>query len=190
MSNQNKKAYEITMIALFAAVTFLGIQVFRIPVPAAVGVPFLHFGNIFLLLGALLMGGKKGAWAGAIGFAVFDILNGYVMVMPKVVVIAILMSLVASRLFNGCKAQIGARKAIILSTTVAFLISLAGDFLYDTGTLLFAGSRLGPAMWAALTSLFATLVNSVFGVIVVTLLYPMMNRLVKKMGISFLSNRK
>lgn len=180
MGSQNKKTYEITIVALFAAVTFLGIQVFRIPLPAAVGVPFLHFGNIFLLLGALLMGGKKGAWAGAMGFAIFDILNGYIMVMPKVVVIAILMSIVASKLFNTYKDQLGVSKAIILGTSVAFLISLTGDFLYDTATLFLAGSSLGPAMWAAFTSLLATLVNSVFGIIAVTLLYPVMNPLFKK----------
>lgn len=180
MSGQNKKTYEITMVALFAAVTFLGIQVFRIPLPAAVGVPFLHFGNIFLLLGALLMGGKKGAWAGAIGFALFDILNGYIMVMPKVVVIAILMSLVASKLFNTYKDQIGVARAIILGTTAAFIISLTGDFIYDTTTLFLAGSSLGAAMWAAFTSLLATLINSVFGIIAVTLLYPIMNQLLKK----------
>lgn len=184
MTSQNKKTYEITMVALFAAVTFLGIQVFRIPLPAAVGVPFLHFGNIFLLLGALLMGGKKGAWAGAMGFAIFDILNGYIMVMPKVVVIAILMSLVASKLFNRYKDQFGVAKAIILGTSIAFLISLTGDFLYDTAALFLAGSSLGPAMWAAFTSLLATLVNSVFGIVAVTLLYPVMNPLFKRTAYS------
>lgn len=180
MSKQNKKIYDMTRVALFATITFLGIQAFRIPLPAAVGVPFLHFGNIFLLLGALLMGGKKGAWAGAIGFCIFDLLNGYITVMPKVVVIAIFMSFAASKLFEANKEKLGVTKAIILGTAVAFLISLTGDFLYDTATLALAGSNLSAAMWAAFTSLFATFVNSVFGIAAVTVLYPVMDPLFKK----------
>ncbi|MFR5556093.1 MAG: hypothetical protein ACLTKE_04110 [Coprococcus sp.] len=41
----------IVTIGFFAAVTFLGIQMFRIPLPAAVGTPFVHFGHIFVVLG-------------------------------------------------------------------------------------------------------------------------------------------
>ena len=33
----------VVMTAFFAAVIFLGIQSFRVPLPAAVGTPFLHF---------------------------------------------------------------------------------------------------------------------------------------------------
>ena len=51
----------IVTVGFFAAVTFLGIQMFRIPLPAAVGTPFVHFGHIFVVLGVLLQGGKKGA---------------------------------------------------------------------------------------------------------------------------------
>ena len=54
----------IVTAGFFAAVTFLGIQMFRIPLPAAVGTPFVHFGHIFVVLGVLLQGGKKGAVSG------------------------------------------------------------------------------------------------------------------------------
>ena len=182
--NKTKKTYELTMIALFAAITFLGIQVFRIPLPAAVGVPFVHFGNIFLLLGALLMGGKKGAWAGAMGFCIFDLLNGYIAVMPKVVVLAILMCFAASKLFEYYKESLGITKAIVIATSCAFLISLTGDFLYDTATMMIVGNSVGVAMWAAFTSLFATLVNSVFGIVAVTILYPVLSKLLKKTALN------
>lgn len=180
MKENRKQTYSIVLVGLFAAVTFLGIQSFRIPLPAAVGVPFLHFGNIFLLLGALLLGARKGALAGAIGFALFDLLNGYITVMPKVVIIAILMCYAASKLFNRYRSQLGDYKAIILSTAVAFLISLLGDFMYDTALMMFAGSGLMPAMWAAFTSLLATAVNSVFGIIATTLIYFGLEPIVKK----------
>lgn len=185
MGNKNNKPIiDSVIVGLFAAVTFLGIQVFRVPLPAAVGVPFLHFGNIFLLLGALLMGGKKGAFAGAVGFCIFDILNGYITVIPKVVILAILMCLVASRLFEAFKGKWGTTFAVAFACLVAFLISLIGDFLYDTGLMLFAGSELIPAMWAAFTSLLATAINAVFGVIAVTVLYPILKMALKKANIN------
>ena len=43
------KAMVVT--AFFAAITFLGIQSFRIPLPAAIGTPFVHFGHIFVVMG-------------------------------------------------------------------------------------------------------------------------------------------
>ena len=57
---------------------------FRIPLPAAVGTPFVHFGHIFVVLGVLLQGGKKGAVSGTIGLVLFDLLNGYVQAIPQV----------------------------------------------------------------------------------------------------------
>ena len=177
---KEKSTYQLTYIGLFATITFLGIQAFRIPLPSVVGVPFVHFGNIFLLLGALLLGGKKGALAGAIGFGLFDILNGYLMVMPKVIIIAVLMCLVTSKLFEMNKEKLGVSKSILLATTVAFTISLFGDFLYDMGMLYLAGSGFMAAAQAAFLGLFATFINSVFGVIAVTILYPTIEPIFRK----------
>ena len=57
----NDKVKNLVITAFFTAITFLGIQSFRIPLPAAVGTPFLHFGHIFVVMGLLLQGGKRGA---------------------------------------------------------------------------------------------------------------------------------
>ena len=42
----DNKVKNLVITAFFTAITFLGIQSFRIPLPAAVGTPFLHFGHI------------------------------------------------------------------------------------------------------------------------------------------------
>ena len=81
-TQNNVKAMVIT--AFFAAITFLGIQSFRIPMPAAIGTPFVHFGHIFVVMGVLLQGGKRGAASGTIGLVLFDILNGYMQDIPQV----------------------------------------------------------------------------------------------------------
>lgn len=73
----NDKVKNLVITAFFTAITFLGIQSFRIPLPAAVGTPFLHFGHIFVVMGLLLQGGKRGAVSGTVGLPIFDMLNGY-----------------------------------------------------------------------------------------------------------------
>ena len=55
------KVKELVITAFFAAITFLGIQAFRIPLPAAIGTPFVHFGHVFVVMCVLLQNGKKGA---------------------------------------------------------------------------------------------------------------------------------
>ena len=172
MNNENQsRTIDIVLVGLFAAVTYLGIQFFRIPLPAAVGAPFLHFGNIFFLLSVLLLGSKKGALAGGIGFILFDILNGYITVIPKIAILTILMAFAAGSVFKRLSKKYSVVGSVIVAVTVAFLISLAGDFLYDTLLLVLSGSEIVPAMWAAFTSLLATAINSVFGIVAIAVLY-------------------
>ena len=66
----NDKVKNLVITAFFTAITFLGIQSFRIPLPAAVGTPFLHFGHIFVVMGLLLQGGKRGAVSGTLGLTI------------------------------------------------------------------------------------------------------------------------
>lgn len=172
MSNENtNRTIDIVWVGLFAAVTYLGIQFFRIPLPAATGAPFLHFGNIFFLLSVLLLGSKNGGLAGNIGFILFDILNGYIMVLPKVVTLTLLMAFAAGSLFKRLSKKYSISISVAMAAGVAFLISLTGDFLYDTLLLVVSGSKLIPAMWVAFTSLLATAINAVFGIAAITVLY-------------------
>ena len=46
----------LTMISLFAALIFLSIQFFKIPV----GAQFIHFGNALVVVGCLIFGSKLG----------------------------------------------------------------------------------------------------------------------------------
>ena len=52
--SQTTRTKSIVITAFFTAIVFLGIQSFRIPMPAAVGTPFLHFGHIFVMLAIFL----------------------------------------------------------------------------------------------------------------------------------------
>ena len=64
MKEQNQKyskgtrhLLRIVLIALFAGMAYVALTVFRIPYPAPVGTPFIHLGNMVVILAALLIGG-------------------------------------------------------------------------------------------------------------------------------------
>ena len=90
---------------LFAAIIYIGIWVLRIPVPAMVGRPFIHFGNTLTAVAILYLGYRNGMIAGIIGLGGFDLLNGYAatswLTMLEVVVVATVLSLI----FKGMNYQ-------------------------------------------------------------------------------------
>ena len=72
---KNTDLRNIVETSLFAALIFLGVSVFRIPMPFTT--QFVHFGNALVVVGCLIFGTKRGALAASIGLGIFDLLNGY-----------------------------------------------------------------------------------------------------------------
>ena len=101
MKNESISTKKIVMTAFFAAIIYLGIQSFRIPLPAAVGTPFLHFGHIFVMLAVLMLGPKLSTVAGVLGLLVFDVLNGYIQAIPNVFVSTIIKCLLSEEKSSG-----------------------------------------------------------------------------------------
>ncbi len=91
------------LTAFFAAVIFLGIQSFRIPLPAAVGTPFLHFGHIFVMLAVICLGNKRSTIAAVLGLVIFDLLNGYIHSIPNVFVSTIIKCMLVGTLYTALK---------------------------------------------------------------------------------------
>ena len=77
MRDEQNSLRAVVMTGLFAAMIYIGIWVLRIPLPAVVGRPFIHFGNTLTAVAILYLGFRNGALAGIIGLGGFDILNGY-----------------------------------------------------------------------------------------------------------------
>lgn len=75
-SNTRARIRTIAIIGLFAALSYVALYL-MIPVPSPVGNPFLHLGNMFVILAALLFSGPVGGLSGAIGMGLWDLVNGY-----------------------------------------------------------------------------------------------------------------
>lgn len=106
-NNGNLKSKTITTqdvieIGLMSAIIF--VMTFIIHIPSFMGV--VHLGDSMVLLGAVLLGKKRGAIAAAIGMSLFDLLNGYTAWVPFTLVIKGLMAYIAGSIayrkgFNG-----------------------------------------------------------------------------------------
>ncbi len=166
----------VVMTAFFAAIVFLGIQMFRIPMPAAVGTPFLHFGHIFVVLAIICLGGRRAAVAGTLGLVIFDLLNGYIHAIPNVFVCTIIKCLIAGLVFEILKKHAGGElkkeyQAAIIVTIVYGCLNIITDFTWNTAELVIMGSSLPAALIAEASSIPATIINAVFAVIGIAVLY-------------------
>lgn len=94
----------IVVIGLFAAICYVSLY-FMVPIPSPVGKPFLHLGNLFLLLAALLFGGLQGGIAGSIGMGLFDLFNGYADTSLKTFLLKFLIGLIAGAIAQAGRKQ-------------------------------------------------------------------------------------
>lgn len=68
---------EITITALFIALTYVFTAFINIRLPFAPNGGLIHLGNIPLFIAAIVFGKKTGMIAGGVGMALFDVLSGY-----------------------------------------------------------------------------------------------------------------
>lgn len=166
----------MVMVAVFATITFLGIQAFRIPMPAAVGTPFVHFGHIFVVMGVLLLGGKRGAVSGTLGLVIFDILNGFVQDIPQVFVETIVKCLLVGALMVCMKRRAGGDKkkeyaGAVLCACVYAIMNIIIEFVMGIVKMMILGSGFHAALLGSVTSIPATVINAVFMAAAVAVIY-------------------
>ncbi len=94
----------LTQAALCAALCYVGATFIKIDIPVGTGKTMFHFGNVFCVLAALLLGGVWGGLAGAVGMTISDLTTAYVTSAPKTFVlklcIGLIVGLVAHRAFK------------------------------------------------------------------------------------------
>ena len=176
----DNKVKNLVITAFFTAITFLGIQSFRIPLPAAVGTPFLHFG-------LLLQGGKRGAVSGTLGLTIFDMLNGYMQDAPKTFVETAVKCLIVGALFMMLKKKADGDKkkeygAAVVCAFIYGCINVIMEFTMSTIAMMMVGSGFAAAAVAAFTSLPATVINAVFMVIAIAILYQPVKKIYVRMA--------
>lgn len=157
----------IVLVALFAALTILGTML-KIPLPTGA---FVHLGNAVLLLAVLLIGYKRGALAGGIGFAIFDIMNGFAAEAPYFVVESFIVGGAAAIMILFFQNKIDAIWKIISIAIVTGIAKIIMTQIKNTTMGLIAGADFNVAFTSALSKLPATMINVITTIIIVTLVY-------------------
>ena len=183
--SRDESINKLVVTAFFAAITFLGIQIFRVPLPAVVGTPFVHFGHIFVVMGVLLMGGKRGAVSGTLGLVIFDILNGYLQDVPQVFLETIIKCLLIGALFAVLKNRAGGDRkkeyrGAMICTVLYGCMNILIEFVIGIVKLMIRESGFAAAAAGSAASIPATVVNVVFLILAEALLYRPVERLYRR----------
>ena len=180
----------LAQAGLLAALCYIGFAFFKIDIPVGPEKASFHFGNVFCVLAALLLGGYWGGLAGAVGMTIGDFTTSYVTSAPKTFLlklcIGLIVGLVAHIIF-----KVSREHSAKYVTGVTFLASACGmgfnviaDPLvgYFYKTYLFG---IPQDITTALVKISAltTSVNAVVAVIAASAIYLALRPALKKSGL-------
>lgn len=121
IKNTHKKLLDITFIAVFAALCYIALTVLFIPFANM----YLHFGNLIVVLAALLIGGWQGGLAGSLGMGLYDIFNGHADSSPKTFILKLLIGLTVGGVYNILKRKNKFPSIeLYVSSVISFLIAI------------------------------------------------------------------
>lgn len=144
----HQKILDITFIALFAALCYIALTVLFIPFANM----YIHFGNLIVVLAALLVGGWQGGLAGSIGMGFYDIFNGHADSSPKTFILKLLIGLATGLVYSFIKNR---KKYPFVSLLVSGIISLLLSSGILTYTLTQNHGFMGKGAW--LSPIFAVI---------------------------------
>ena len=170
LRNDQNSLRAIILTGLFAALIYIGVWTLRIPIPALVGRPFIHFGNTLTAVAILFLGLRNGMLAGVIGLGGFDILNGYALTSWLTMLEVVVVALIISGLFKAFKYN-DSKKNIIFLASVAGISKILTSYCTSIIEALMTGTLLKTALVASFLSLPATVINSISTAICTPILY-------------------
>lgn len=137
--------------------------------------------------GLLVQGGKRGAVSGTLGLTIFDMLNGYMQDAPKTFVETAVKCLIVGALFMMLKKKADGDKkkeygAAVVCAFIYGCINVIMEFTMSTIAMMMVGSGFAAAAVAAFTSLPATVINAVFMVIAIAILYQPVKKIYVRMA--------
>jgi len=185
----SEDAKKLALSALFAALAYIGFQVFRFDIPVGTEKTAFHLGNTFVVLGALFIGGAMGGAAGAVGLTIADLTGGYATSAPKTFILKLLIGLIvgfmAHKVFKVN--ELTEKKKVLITTVCSAAVGLLFNIVADPLVgYLYKQYILGipqeiSAAFAKIAAL-TTSVNAVASVIFATVLYIALRPILKKEG--------
>lgn len=184
-----KKLVQTALLAALCFVSFTYLQI-KIPVPGG-DATSLHIGNAFCVLAALLLGGRYGGFAGAIGMTIADILDPvYILVAPKTFILKLCIGLITGLIAHKIAriSESNDKKYIFKWSVISSIGGLAFNVIADPIVGFFykqyiLGQPQDAAAILAKLSAVTTFVNAVVSTILVVIIYNAIRPILKKAGL-------
>lgn len=184
---------DITRLAqagLLTALCYIGFAFFKIDIPAGTEKASFHFGNVFCVVAALLLGGYWGGLAGAVGMTIGDLTTTYVTSAPKTFLLKLCIGLIVGMVAHGIfrlsrdhspKYVMG---VTILACVCGMGFNVAADPIvgYFYKTYLFGVPQDITAVLLKISAM-TTAVNAVVAVIAAAIIYLALRPALKKAGL-------
>lgn len=190
LPSQKTDVKKLAQAGLLAALCYIGFAFFKIDIPVGTEKTAFHFGNVFCVLAALLLGGFWGGMAGAVGMTIGDLTTSYVTSAPKTfllkLIIGLIVGLVAHKIFKVSRKHSNAyvTKVTILASACGMGFNIIADplvgYFYKTYLL---GVPQDLAATLAKINLLTTSVNAVVAVIAASIFYLALRPALKKAGL-------
>ena len=182
---KDNKILRISVMGLFIALCYVGV-LFNIPIRIAGSGTMIHLGNTFCMLGALLVGGLYGGFAGAVGMTLFDLTGDWAPYAPSTFILKLCIGLICGTVFhllikNGVKEQLAALIGCICAGAFNIIASpIIGSYLTNKYII---GSDPDAAKIVAGMQSVTAIINAVMAVIIATVVYSALSAALKKSGI-------
>lgn len=180
----------LAQAGLLAALCYIGFAFLKFDIPVGPEKTAFHFGNVFCVLAALLLGGYWGGLAGAIGMTIGDLTTSYVTSAPKTFLlklcIGLIVGFVAHKIFKLSRAH--SRKFVTGVTIFSCICGMGFNIIADPLVgyfyktyLLGVPQDISKAL--AKISALTTSVNAVVAVILASVFYLALRPALKKAGL-------
>lgn len=164
MKDSNTNLKKIIITALFAALTCAATMSIRIPTPGTSG--YVHPGDALVILSGIFLGPAYGLLAAGIGSALADLLGGYLIYVPITFLVKGIIAFSCGIIYQ--KTNDTRKKphlAVVLCGICDIILVALGYFLCEI-------PLYGAA--AAMASVPANLIQGISGLILASLLYPVL----------------
>ena len=159
---ENQKERKLVLSALMAALVYVATSIIQIPSPVN---GYVNLGDVMVLVSGWILGPAYGFFAGGVGSAMADLINGYMTYVPGTLLIKGCMSLVAWVVVTKTNGSFVMR---VISGVLAEIIMVFGYFAFES-TLLGYGL-------AAAASIPANAVQGVIGLVIGLALYGVLDK--------------
>nr|WP_106783163.1 ECF transporter S component [Lysinibacillus timonensis] len=157
-SATRNKTFDLIITALLIALVFVSTVFLNIKLPISANGGLVHLGTAMLFIASILFGPKKGAIAGSVGMALFDIVGGWTLWAPITFVARGLQGFIVGKIAwsSGRTGNSIALNLIGMIVSMPFMIAV-----YYVGEGILYGNWIAP-----MASIPGDLVQNILGLII------------------------